>query len=213
MLQETLPLDGLFFDIHGAMSVQGWTIRKGICLFVFEMVGTDVLISTSMESARKRIARLAQNTDLITCYRLAPHEDAIESKKRAYQSLHRLENGKGSRHIKRGSRTYLVTGRENEHACGTGKKPVRANPSVLRDGRWCTGCIYLDVVPMGDEPRNHGVVVAYGDDKEAVGEAAEALAGTSGREDEFSWHQQRTWMTRQSSIGKTRSRLSLAIWG
>ena len=30
--------------------------------------------------------------------------------------------------------------------------------------------------PWADEPRNHGVVMAYGDDKELVGKAAEKLA-------------------------------------
>ena len=38
---------------------------------------------------------LAKETDLITCYRMAPHEDAIESKRRAVTNLiERLENGK-----------------------------------------------------------------------------------------------------------------------
>ena len=39
---------------------------------------------------------LAMNSDLITCYRMAPHEDALESKKRAVDNLlERLETGKG----------------------------------------------------------------------------------------------------------------------
>jgi len=82
MLKETLPLDGLFFDIHGAMSVQGLDDPEGDFLVrIRELVGTDVLISTSMDLHGNVSPRLAQNTDLITCYRLAPHEDAIESKK------------------------------------------------------------------------------------------------------------------------------------
>ncbi|HBG56483.1 MAG TPA: microcystin degradation protein MlrC, partial [Porphyromonadaceae bacterium] len=84
MLREILPLDGLFFDIHGAMSVQGLDDPEGDFLVrIRELVGTDVLISTSMDLHGNVSPRLAQNTDMITCYRLAPHEDAIESKKRA----------------------------------------------------------------------------------------------------------------------------------
>ena len=50
MLQATLPLDGLFFDIHGAMSVQGIEDPEGDLLVrIREVVGTDVLISTSMD--------------------------------------------------------------------------------------------------------------------------------------------------------------------
>ncbi len=40
--------------------------------------------------------RLAQHTDLITAYRMAPHEDALESKQRAVDNLiDRLVSGKG----------------------------------------------------------------------------------------------------------------------
>ena len=35
MLKNSLPLDGLFYDIHGAMSVQGLDDRKVISFFVF----------------------------------------------------------------------------------------------------------------------------------------------------------------------------------
>ncbi len=97
MLKESLPLDGLFFDIHGAMSVQGLDDPEGdLLLRIRELIGTDVLVSTSMDLHGNVSRRLAQNSDLITCYRLAPHEDAIESKKRAVTNLlSRLENGKG----------------------------------------------------------------------------------------------------------------------
>ena len=39
---------------------------------------------------------LAKHSDLITCYRMAPHEDAMESKQRALDNLiYRLKSGKG----------------------------------------------------------------------------------------------------------------------
>ena len=38
----------------------------------------------------------AKESDLITCYRMAPHEDALESKQRALENLlDRLESGLG----------------------------------------------------------------------------------------------------------------------
>ena len=40
--------------------------------------------------------RLAAESDLITCYRMAPHEDSYESKQRAVENLlYRLENNLG----------------------------------------------------------------------------------------------------------------------
>ena len=87
-LKEVLPLDGLFFDIHGAMSVQDLDDPEGdFIVRIREVIGDDVLISTSMDLHGSVTHRLAKNTDLITCYRLAPHDDAIETKKRAVTNL------------------------------------------------------------------------------------------------------------------------------
>lgn len=69
-LRAKLPLDALFFDIHGAMSVQGLDDSEGdFIVRIREVIGTDVLISTSMDLHGSVSPRLAQNTDLITCYR------------------------------------------------------------------------------------------------------------------------------------------------
>jgi len=82
MLKENMPYDGLFFDIHGAMSVVGLDDPEGdLIKRIREVVGTDVLISTSMDLHGNVSKRLAQHSDLITCYRMAPHEDATESRK------------------------------------------------------------------------------------------------------------------------------------
>ena len=97
LLEENKPYDGLFFDVHGAMSVVGLDDPEGDFIArIREVLGKDVLISTSMDLHGNVSERLAQHTDLITCYRMAPHEDAIESKKRAVTNLiERLESGKG----------------------------------------------------------------------------------------------------------------------
>ena len=97
LLEENKPYDGLFFDIHGAMSVVGLDDPEGdLIQRIRAVIGDDVLISTSMDLHGNVSERLAQHTDLITCYRMAPHEDAIESKKRAVTNLiDRLESGKG----------------------------------------------------------------------------------------------------------------------
>ena len=97
MLKENLPYDGLFFDIHGAMSVVGLDDPEGDFITrVREVVGYETLISTSMDLHGNVSLVLAENSDLITCYRMAPHEDALESKQRAVENLlDRLESGKG----------------------------------------------------------------------------------------------------------------------
>lgn len=82
MLKENAPYDGLFFDIHGAMSVVGLDDPEGDFITrVRKVVGYKTIISTSMDLHGNVSKRLAKQTDLITCYRMAPHEDALESKK------------------------------------------------------------------------------------------------------------------------------------
>ena len=97
MLEENLPYDGLFFDIHGAMSVVGLDDPEGDFIKrIRDVIGYETLISTSMDLHGNVSYNLAKETDLITCFRMAPHEDAIASKKRAVDNLlERLENGKG----------------------------------------------------------------------------------------------------------------------
>ena len=97
MLEEGKPYDGLFFDIHGAMSVVGLEDAEGdLITRIRKVVGPDVLISTSMDLHGNVSQTLAHESDLITCYRMAPHEDALESKERSVRLLlERLESGKG----------------------------------------------------------------------------------------------------------------------
>ena len=104
-LDKYKPYDGLFFDIHGAMSVVGLDDPEGDFIErIRKVIGTQTLISTSMDLHGNVSQKLAQHTDLITCYRMAPHEDALESKERALENLLvRLEMKKENPHLKHGS--------------------------------------------------------------------------------------------------------------
>ena len=177
-LKEVLPLDGLFFDIHGAMSVQGLDDPEGdFIVRIRDVIGTDVLISTSMDLHGSVSPRLAQNTDLITCYRLAPHEDAIESKKRAVTNLlSRLKSGKGKPAYKAWIPVpILLAGEQTSTRIEPAKSLYGAIPTLIDGDNVIDASIWMSY-PWADEPRNHGVIVTYGDDKEAVDKAAEKLA-------------------------------------
>ncbi len=177
-LKETLPLDGLYFDIHGAMSVQGLDDPEGdFIVRIREVIGTDVVISTCMDLHGSVSPRLAQHTDLITCYRLAPHEDAIESKKRAVTNLlSRLKSGKGKPAYKAWIAVpILLPGEQTSTRIEPAKSLYGAIPALIDKDNVIDASIWMSY-PWADEPRNHGVIVTYGDDKEAVGKAAEKLA-------------------------------------
>mgnify|MGYP000875636253 CR=1 FL=1 len=178
MLKENLPYDGLFFDIHGAMSVVGLDDPEGDFIKrIREVIGYKTIISTSMDLHGNVSFNLTKETDLITCYRMAPHEDAIESKKRAVENLlDRIENGKGKPLYKaRIEIPILLPGEKTSTRIEPGKslyakvEPTSNNEGVVDAAIWIG-------YAWADEPRNHAVVVVTGDNKKSVNKSAEYLA-------------------------------------
>ena len=178
LLEKELPLDGLFFDIHGAMSVEGVDDPEGDFIKkVRDLIGTQTLISTSMDLHGNVSKRLAEHSDLITCYRLAPHEDALESKQRAVDNLlERLISGKGKPKYKAWIPVpILLPGEKTSTRIEPGKslyakvQPVTEKEGIIDAAIWVG-------YAWADEPRNHAVVMVTGDNKEAVSRNAESLA-------------------------------------
>ena len=178
MLKKNMPYDGIFFDIHGAMSVQGMEdpeadfIKK-----IRAVVGNNVLISTSMDLHGNVSIDLAKNSDFITCYRMAPHEDEIDTKRRAVSNLvSRLNNGKGKPLYKAWVNVpILLPGEKTSTRIEPGKSLyAKLVPATSQEG-------IIDVAiwigyAWADAPRNHAAVVVTGDDQQKVSATAEALA-------------------------------------
>ena len=178
MTKKTLPLDGLFFDIHGAMNVEGMNDPEGDFINrLREVIGEKTIISTSMDSHGNVSKLLAEHSDLITCYRMAPHEDAMESKQRALDNLiERLTSGKGKPKYKAWIPVpILLPGEQTSTRVDPGKTlyskvaPMTEKKGVIDAAIWVG-------YAWGDAPRNHAVVMAYGDNKIEVVESAEELA-------------------------------------
>lgn len=180
MLKKNVPYDGLFFDIHGAMSVVGLDDPEGdFIVRVREVVGEKTIISTCMDLHGNVSKRLAQNTDLITCYRLAPHEDEMESKKRAVDNLlERIESGKGKPAYKAWIPVpILLPGEMTSTRIEPGKSLyAKVAPASVQKGI-VDAAIWIGYA-WADEPRNHAVVMVTGDDKEKVITTAEDLANS-----------------------------------
>lgn len=177
-LKKNGPFDGLFFDIHGAMSVTGLDDPEGDFITRIRAVtGYKTIISTSMDLHGNVSWRLAENSDLITCYRMAPHEDAMDTKKRAVENLlERIESGKGKPAYKAYVNVpILLPGEKTSTRIEPGKSlyasvaPATAQPGIVDAAIWIG-------YAWADEPRNHAVVMVTGDDKEKVSQTASALA-------------------------------------
>lgn len=178
MLKANLPYDGLFFDIHGAMSVVGLDDPEAdLIKRVRDVIGTETVISTCMDLHGNVSQELAAHTDLMTCYRLAPHEDAMESKRRAVANLlERLRSGKGKPAYKAWIRVpILLPGEKTSTRIEPAKslyalvEPATRKPGVIDAGIWVG-------YAWADEPRNHAVVMVTGDDQREVERTAEKLA-------------------------------------
>ncbi len=173
------PLDGVVLDLHGAMNVLELDDAEGdLAVAVREVVGPEVIISTGMDLHGNVSWRLAETLDLLTCYRMAPHEDALETKERAVVNLLArlalpperrrplkawvpvpllLPGEKTSTRLEPAASLYAMV------------PPVEALDGVLDAAIWIG-------YAWGDEPRNRCVVMVTGDDEAVITREAERLA-------------------------------------
>ncbi|MDD2584997.1 MAG: M81 family metallopeptidase [Bacteroidales bacterium] len=177
-LKENLPYDGLFFDIHGAMSVVGLDDPEGDMIKrVREVIGKETIISTSMDLHGNVSWELAHQSDIITCYRLAPHEDATESRKRALVNLlDRLESGKGNPAYKAWIPVPILLPGEKTSTRIEPAKSLYAKVDPLTKQEGVLDAAIWVGYAWADEPRNRAVVMVTGDNKQEVKNSAESLA-------------------------------------
>ena len=178
-LRALPPLGGLWYDIHGAMTVEGLEDAEVVLLRrIREVVGPDVLVSTTMDLHGNVSRDLVHLTDLITCYRMAPHEDWLETKERGVQHLvDRLRSGAG-RPLKAWIPVpVLLAGEKTSTRIDPAKRvyaevhDAAEQPGVLDAALWMG-------YPWADEARNRAVTVVTGDDEAAVVAQAERIAGS-----------------------------------
>jgi microcystin degradation protein MlrC len=87
-LEVTLPVDGVYLSLHGAMEVE--EIGDGesdLVSAVRALVGPDVLISISLDLHGNISPALVNTANILTAYRTAPHRDAPETRQRALSLL------------------------------------------------------------------------------------------------------------------------------
>lgn len=176
--KKTLPLDGLFFDIHGAMNVEGMYDPEGDLIErIREVVGNKTIISTSMDLHGNVSEKLAMYSDLITCYRMAPHEDAMESKQRALDNLiQRLKSNNGKPKYKAWIPVPILLPGEQTSTRVEPGKTLYGKVIHIADMEGVIDAAIWVGYAWGDAPRNHAVVMAVGDNKKNVIEGAEELA-------------------------------------
>ena len=176
-------LDGFFFDIHGAMSVVGMDDAEGdLALAVREALGPETLVSAAMDLHGNVSEVLRDELDLLTCYRMAPHEDEVNTKERAvWNLLSRLRGAHGADPVRR--RPYkawvqvpvLLPGEKTSTRLEPAKGIYGRIPGIEAREGVVDAAVWVGYA-WADEPRNMAIVMVTGDDRQVIAEEAERLA-------------------------------------
>ncbi|UNI15985.1 hypothetical protein JDV02_002466 [Purpureocillium takamizusanense] len=171
-------LDGLWFDIHGAMVVEGLEdVEAELLKRIRIVIGPDVLVSASMDLHGNVSRELAHMCDLITCYRMAPHEDAMDTKERACRNLVQLlAESPRRRPLKAWIPVpILLPGEQTSTRMEPAKHIYGAVPEVEAMEGVIDAAIWVGYA-WADERRNRAAIVVTGLDESAVSHGAERLA-------------------------------------
>ena len=174
-------IDGLWYDIHGAMHVEGMQdIEFELLHRIRKVIGPKVLVSASMDLHGNVSRELAHQTDLITCYRTAPHVDVRETKERACSNLvdlvRRRFAGKSTLPVKAWiPLPILLPGEQTSTRVEPAKHIYEAVAPIADIDNVIDAAIWVGYA-WADEWRNRAVVMVTGWDTEVVAQGAEKLA-------------------------------------
>lgn len=171
------PVQGVLMDIHGAMSLEGTDDAEGDLLEeVRKIVGPDVAISTSMDLHGNVSDKLFKATDLLTCYRTAPHIDTVETRERAFKNLLEIiKNGRKNLVRTKVNIPILLPGEKTSTEVEPGKSLYLEIERILEDKELLDTSIYMGF-PWADQPRCQAVVTTLGYNREKTEKASLNLA-------------------------------------
>ncbi len=176
-LREAGHLDGIFFDIHGAMSVPGYDDAEGDLInAIRQTVGPDPIVSASMDLHGNVSKALFEGCDMLTCYRMAPHEDAWVSRERAARNLaERLLAGKGKPAKALSYVPVLLPGEKTS----TRLEPARSLYGMIPEIEQMEGVTDISIwigFAWADQPRCKAAIAAFGDDEMAITDGVRTIA-------------------------------------
>lgn len=181
MLQRTIsekPIDGVLFDVHGAMSVEDMIDAEGfLAEEIRNIVGDKVIISASMDLHGNVSDKLFESCDLLTCYRTAPHIDTIETRKRAFiNMIDLLDKDRTDKIFKaRVDIPILLPGEKTSTEVEPGKSLYKSLDKLCDHSDIIDASIWMGY-PWADEERCHASIVVIGTNERKIKEEAKNLS-------------------------------------
>ncbi|MFE6176458.1 M81 family metallopeptidase [Streptomyces sp. NPDC056464] len=162
--------------VHGARVPVADDAEADLRTRIREVIGPDVLVSTSMDLHGNVSRPLVHLSDLITCYRMAPHEDAMETKERAARNLVDLLASGAPRPVKAWVPVPVLLAGEQTSTRIEPARSVYAAVAEVEAADGVTDAAIWVGYAWADEPRNRAAVVVTGPEEAAVAAGAERLA-------------------------------------
>ncbi len=170
------PLDGVLLDIHGAMSVQGMVDSEGVLAQQLRaFLGHKVLISTTMDLHGNVSDDLFAASDLITCYRTAPHVDVLQTKRRALNNLIACLDDRNALVRAKVEVPILLPGEKTSTEVQPGKELYAGLDAICAERGIIDAAIWMGF-PWADQARCRATVVVTGRDRAKVETTASQLA-------------------------------------
>ena len=173
---DPTTLDGIYLEVHGAMSVDGMDDAEGdLVAAIRRLVGPEPLIAAPMDLHGNVSERFAVGVDLPTCFRLAPHEDSWDTRERSARTLLAWLAQGGRPHRAWVQVPILLPGEMTSTRVEPARSLYGAIPAVEALPHVTDAAIWIGYA-WADEPRCHATVLVSGDDPTVIGPAAEELA-------------------------------------
>lgn len=175
-LRASLPLDGVYLAMHGAMKVEDlWDAEGDWISAVRTTIGPDIPIAVSYDLHGNVSQKIVDQIDIFSAYRTAPHIDVRETMVAAWQMLLRT--------LREGLRPavvwapvpLLLPGERSSTEDEPAKSLYAALPREdAREGVWRSDLMIGYV--WADEPRSTAAAVVTGTDLAACMAAATSIA-------------------------------------
>ncbi|MDM9623074.1 M81 family metallopeptidase [Rhizobium sp. S96] len=176
LLKASLPLDGLYLAMHGAVNVEGMNDAEGDWISAARaVVGSDCVVAASYDLHGNVSQTIIDQLDIFAAYRTAPHIDVRETMVRAWSMLVEALKSGNRPGVAWAPVPVLWPGERTSTEDEPAKSLYEALPTFderhgVLDANLMIGYVWAD------EPRATACAVVTGADKKAAAKAAEDIA-------------------------------------